>query len=215
MNLLRDKYPVNTVEQVKTASDYFESNITAFDPLERVLITSRLEKKASEFGLNLDRDYIKVYSRPMHKEATESPVVAANAEERKDFAKSKGVDNVKITGKDFKYADMVDKVVKSDADMITKTKSIAQLDKVAGLDAFYDKGLQDPVSMFSSCPFNQEYDAVKIAGDMTNYDLARMPIEKVASCMGEDFASDFTKDRCHAVYSLGVGDKEKFLNLMR
>jgi len=220
MNLIRGKYPVNTAEQVKTAEDYFSQHITAFSPAERMLIAARLDKQASELGVLVDSEWVKTYARPLKKEAACSPDTKSNVTKKKGDAKRLGKEVVKIAGIDRKYSDMIDKIANDKSGMFSKVQALIELDKVAGLDLTYDRagGTMDPVRVFSGSYFNPEYDAVKVAGDLTDYDLRRMaagPLEKVAGIMGDEFSENFAKDPCQAVYSLGVGDKEMFLNLVR
>ncbi len=220
MNLIRGRYPVNTEVQVKTAAEYFATHITAFTPSERMLIASRLEKRANELNTFVDKDWVKTYSRPLKKEAACSPDSDNNLKAKKSDAKRLGAEKVKIGNKEKDYGEMVDKIASDNTDLFSKVQALIELDKLAGLDASYDHagGTMDPVAALCSCRYNNEYDSVKIAGDLTDYDLRRMAsndLEKVASVMGEDFSDNFAKDPCKAVYSLDVGNKELFLNLVR
>ncbi len=62
---------------------------------------------------------------------------------------------------------------------------------------------------------NPEYDAVKVAGDVTDYKLKKLAsdekeVVKIASVMGKDFQNSFMKDPITTVQNLKPMEKEAF-----
>ena len=87
-------------------------------------------------------------------------------------------------------------------------KALEEFDKQSGLMNEYDHTIVDPVmSVFGSLN-NPQFDAVKVAGCATNYDLKKASknpkkIEKVAAMLGKVVAEAFRANPVDLATSLG------------
>ena len=68
-----ERYPIETEEQIKVASDYFTNNLPRFSPSDRVEVATNMKKRAEELGIDLDVPWVSNYSRMMNKQADYSP----------------------------------------------------------------------------------------------------------------------------------------------
>ena len=199
------KYPIETKDQLTKTAAYFDKYIGRFHPAERVKIAATMEKRASDLGVYLDNAWVKNYARSVNDSAPLSPDFTRNIEMRKHAS----------TGE--KTHDLLDKIAEA-----AKTKSgkeIADMlfafDKVANLEYQWDKSIVDPImTVFGSLNY-PEYDAVKVAGDVTNYGLLKMAadvneVAKLAGVMGKDFQGRFIKDPVGSVQALSGVEKTAF-----
>jgi flagellar biosynthesis GTPase FlhF len=86
--------------------------------------------------------------------------------------------------------------------------TLMTLDKEAGIEYLYDREIVDPVMTIFGSLNNPEYDAVKIAGDATQYDLIRTSrdhekLSSIQNKLGEKFASSFRADPIRSISKLG------------
>jgi hypothetical protein len=208
------KYPIETKEQLTKTATYFDKYLTRFHPNDRVKIASTMEKRASELGMYLDNGWIKNYSRAFIKEARISPDFNKNIEMRKHACH----------GKSFKYnentvnvEDLLEKIATKILDNRTYdiVDALFEFDKIAGLEYQWDKTIVDPVMTVFGSLNNPEYDAVKIAGDVTDYKLKKLAsdekeIIKIAEVMGKDFQTSFMKDPVNTVKNLKPTEQAAF-----
>ena len=85
----------------------------------------------------------------------------------------------------------------------------------ANLQYHYDNKLLDPVLTVFGSLVNPEYDAVKIADGLTNYDIIRISkdsnkMEKIAEVFSGRFIDEFKKDPVKSVEALGMPAKSLF-----
>jgi hypothetical protein len=195
---LNNNYPIETAEQVKTASDYFTKYLTRLDPADRVIVSSRLEKRASELSVSLDQDWIINYSRMTKESAQISPTFEWNLGIRKEAA-LKNNSLIKTAGKKVNAAEMLDKIAQlknEGANGQLLVQAIDEFDKLAGLQYQYDSKFPDPIMTVYGNYANPKFDAVKIAGDLTDYDITdasrdEKVLTKIASTFGDHVANQF------------------------
>ena len=213
--VLDRRYPIETEEQLVKAAEYFDKNISRFSPEDRIKIAGRLDKRSAELGVNLDsgRDWIINYTR-MDKSASLSPDFKSSMNMRKEACIRRKVEilagNDKISAESF-----VDGIMKCAANVTPKELMLAvfDFDKKAGLEYLYDREILDPVLTVFGSLNNPEFDAVKIAGDATQYDLVRASRdhEKLSSLkekFGEEFTTKFKSNPIKSIEKLGSVEKE-------
>ena len=194
-----NKYPIETPEQVKIAEDYFTKYFTRLEPADRVIVATNLEKRAEELGMETEEDWIINYSR-MTKEARQvSPTFEANLVMRKEALQEKADDLITIDGKQVRAGDALMKIAEmkvagAHGDVLVQT--IEEFDKTAGIEYAYDNKIVDPVMTVYGNLANPKFDAVKIAGDLTDYDIKRKAndpevLEKIAEQFGKEAAQRF------------------------
>lgn len=214
---LGKKYPLENEGQVKIAVDFFDSFLPRFNYEERVEIAGNIEKRAAELGVDVRRDWIDNYSRALMRPASYSPDFERNMDIRKE-ACVQLKNKVDMRGHSLYTSSMVEKLAasKSEIPCVAMVKAVAELDKMAGLAGRYDADIPDPVITVFGSLVNPRYDEVKVAGDLTNYDLKNMvrndrAMEKVASITSKEFAESFKKDPAGAFNSMKANNQMAFL----
>lgn len=204
------KYPIETKDQLSKTASYFDKYLVRFHPTDRVKIASTMEKRASELGVCLDNSWIKNYSRAVSENPVVSPDFQRNLEMRKHACSDKLISGTSTDT-------FINKIIE-----VSKTAApykvvdlIFDFDKLANLEYQWDKSIVDPVMTVFGSMNNPEYDAVKIAGDLTNYQIKRIAsneqeISKLASTMGKSFQTEFIKDPVGSVQKLGSMEKVAF-----
>jgi hypothetical protein len=199
-----DCYPIETKEQVKTATQFFTSNLVRFSPFERAEIAYNLEKRAEELNIDLDLPWVTNYSRLMKKEANYSPDFSKNMAMRWDMCNNYKVE-AKIGDSLVKAAELIDKLVaeQKTTNPVRMVAAIAEFDKQANLEGHYDNRIMDPVFTVFGSLNSPNYDFIKIA------ECAGKPVgikhlkksaknkrfmSKMSSLMGKDFADGYSKD---------------------
>lgn len=210
---LKDKYPIETAEQVKTAVDYFDKFIGRFAPMDRVTAATNIEKRADDLSVDVDRDWITNYARVMKKEAQMSPDFDRNIEARKQLCQQRHT-TVMAHGEQVKAAELLDRVLEHRDVMpnIVLMKAIAEFDKQASLTPEYDNRITDPVITVFGSLTNPKFDAVKVAGDMTDYDVRSATrnatkMEKVASKFGAKFSEKLKSNPVEAASNLRAPER--------
>lgn len=195
---LKEKYPIDTKDQLIKAAEFFDSNLSKIHPDDRVEVAINLDKQASELKVNLNKPWITNYTR-MEKSAELSPSFKNSMQLRKEACIRNKVKLPETNDGDVIDASgIIDKIVKTSEDYSAKDLlyTIIEFDKRAGLEYLYDDQIMDPyITVFGDIN-NPEFDSVKLAGDSTQYDLIRASRdqEKLASIkdkFGEKFASEF------------------------
>jgi len=194
---LNGKYPIETLEQLTKTAEYVDKFLTRFTPKERVAISVNLEKRAEELGTYIDKDWIKNYSRLTHDHYTVSPEFHKNMELRKHACLNK---KVTINGKELNAVDVLNKI-EGEMDKhgsLIVVDELTDFDKIAGLEYEYDKSILDPIMTVYGSLVNSEFDAVKVAGDVTNYDIKKLAIDPdvinmIAKKLGDKQAKKFFK----------------------
>ena len=204
------KYPIETKDQLTKTAAYFDKYLIRFHPNDRVKIASTIEKRASELGMYLDNVWVKNYSRALNDNAVISPDFGKNIEMRKHACNGTKFNNG-VKAEEFlnKLAEAKDQPAKRIVDMLF------DFDKLANLEYQWDKSIVDPIMTVFGSLNNPEYDAVKITGEVTNYQLKKMASDeqfviKLAPFMGKEFQSSFVKDPVNTVQNLGSIEKLAF-----
>lgn len=192
--MLRNKYPVETVEQVKVASDYVAKHLSRFDPVDRTIMALRLEKRASELGVVVDAPWVANYGRFTNTELCYSPEFNVAMGMRKEAC---GDSVVQSGDKTMSAAELCDHMMKAAESMHPHDMAglISDFDKMAGIDGQYDVRLRDPIFTVCGCESDPFYDQVKIAGVPEKFVVAHLNssegFDKVASVLGESGATEF------------------------
>lgn len=214
---IRNEYPIETEEHVKTAMDYFDKFLTRFPPLERAVIAGNLEKRASALSMNIDSDWVTNYSRMFNKEASISPDFDRNIQLRKD-ACLKGKITVMIGGQKIDACTLLEKVAtlpNEEVPGVAIVKALEAFDKQANLQARYDADIIDPVLTVYGSLINPEFDSVKIACNISNYQAIRISrdqkmMEKVATKFPADFVDEYRKNPIEKLESLNPAEQSLF-----
>jgi len=210
---LKNRYPIETDRQVKTACVYFKKNLHRFSPNDRVTAACNIEKRAADLGVALSEDWVTNYSRPLKEGSPISPDFRRSMEMRKQACLTHKV-KVNVGGKQVEGTGVVEALVKQASDLspLEVLSAVQEFDKLANLEHHYDTLIPDPYMAVFGGYTNPEYDAVKLAGDKTQYDLTRASrtpetLEKVAKSLGKKFADAFGKDPLGTVSALGAAER--------
>jgi hypothetical protein len=207
------KYPIETEDQLVKAAEYFDKHLTRFRPEDRIKIAGQLDKRSCELGVNLNKDWIINYTR-LEKSASLSPDFKSAMKMRKEACIRRSVKI--IAGNDeIKAEAFVDGIIKCANKMSPKELmlSVFDFDKKAGIEYLYDNEILDPVITVFGSLNNPEFDAIKVAGDATQYDLIRASrdrekLAKLQNKLGEDFTSGFKSNPIKSIEKMGRIEKE-------
>jgi len=214
---LKDKYPIETEEHIKTAVAYFDKYLTRFSPMDRAAIATNIEKRADALGVDVDRNWITNYARMLKKDATISPDFVRNMQLRKDACLK---ENIKVTigGQEMDALPLLEKVanLSEETPGIAIVKALEAFDKLANFEYRYDNDIVDPVLTVFGSLIRPEYDAEKVAGDKTNYDLIKMSrkkdvLEKIAATFTQDVSDNFKRHPVDTVKSMSPPEKHLFI----
>ena len=210
---LKNRYPIETDRQVKTACAYFKKNLSRFSPNDRVGAACNIEKRASELGIPLSEDWVTNYSRSLKRGSPVSPDFNRSMEMRKQACSTHKV-SVVVGGRKVEGAGVVEALTKQANDLhpIEILQAVKEFDKMANLESHYDTLVPDPFMTVFGGYTAPEYDAVKVAGSKTNYDVIRASrtpeaLEKVAKSLGKKFADSFANDPMGALNGLGATER--------
>lgn len=214
----QNKYPIDTKEQVKTASAYFNRYMNQFHPAERAAMAVNLEKRASELGVGLDSANVHNYGRSIA--APYSPDFELHMGMRK--AAAKGI-NVLVAGKEVDAGDVMDKVAALKETVLPSAMVdiLSDLDKKAGLEGRYDTHIRDPFFTVFGCNSDPRYNHEKIASDIYITELSEAAqndpafIARLAEAFGQDFADSFKEDPENIYKSMPDPEKEIIVNALK
>jgi len=210
---LKNKYPIETEGQLKTASDYFDKYINRFDATERAVIASNIEKRASDLSVDIDADWIKNYSRITKTASAYSPDFEYNMKMRKEACM---VGNIKIktSNQSLRGEDMIEKISSQKSNISPKdmVNLISEFDKLAGLECLYDDRINDPIFTVFGSSNRSNYDRIKVASGLFDTDIVSASrdkdfIEKVSAYFGEKFAEDFRSKPLNTFTSMSAPEK--------
>lgn len=212
------KYPIETADQVKAAAAFFDENIKRFAPVDRVDIAHNLEKRAFDLGVDLGLEWVPNYSRMMKKNASYSPDFEQNVELRKQACVT-GRIKVKCDGKEVVASKLLEKLAaqKEEVTPLNMVSALAEFDKMANLEYHYDGRLMDPVFTVYGSLNDPQYDFVKLAEGLTDYDLKKAVVKKqvmtkLASTFGAEFVKDFKNNPVEVFDSMPAPEKELIVN---
>lgn len=214
---LNDKYPIETIEQIKTASKYFNTHLERFSPAERVKIAESMEKRAEDLGVDIKSDWIHNYSRMTKTGSDYSPDFEYSMGIRRNICHAHNVE-VKLGDKMVKVAELFDKMVgnKENVAPLKMVASISELDKLANLEYHYDNEISDPVFTVFGCVNNPQFDTVKLAGGISERDVKKASkdkefISKIADIFGKNFADEFQRSPVDIFQSMPNPEKQVIL----
>jgi len=210
---LKGKYPIETEDQVKTASDYFSKYLQRFNPMDRVTAAVNIEKRAAVLGMDINEPWVINYSRVMKKTAQYSPDFEDNIKMRKEAClKTKA--NVSLNNVNLSAVSFLNKIAsqKHELSCIAMMKALQEFDKLAELDQYYDNEIVDPVMTVFGSLNNPKFDSVKIAGDLTNYDLMSASMspekmEKISKSFGQNISERFHIDPIKTASDMGAPEQ--------
>lgn len=216
---LKGKYPIETEEHVKTAVDYFDKYLSRFTPMERATAATNIEKRAEDLSIDMSRDWITNYSRMLKKEATISPDFHRNIQLRKEACEKDGI-KVTIGGKEIDAVQLLEKVATFPDGIhgIAIVKALESFDKLANLEYRYDNDIVDPILTVFGSLRAPEYDAEKVASNVTNYDLIKLSrkkdvLEKVAVAFTQGFADNFRKQPVETFKGMAPPERSLFAEI--
>lgn len=216
---LRNKYPIEDSSMLKLAVEYFDKYLTRFDPADRALVAHSMEKRAAELGVNLDRSWVTNYSRMIKKASEYSPDFAAHMKSRKELCKTA---QVTISGKKHSAVEVLDKLAakKNEMPPVMMVAAIDNFDKLANINPHYDTRIADPIMTVYGSVTNPEYDRVKIATGLYDYDVIRASrnketMEKVASIMGDEIADDMRGNPIETIEAMDPSEQEATINIIK
>jgi len=222
MNIILDKeYVIDTEEQLIKSAKYFNKFLTRFRPEERVKIASLLDKQSQKLGVDLDYGWITNYTR-MFKGAAVSPDLGHGIKLRKEACRRHKV-SMKLAGKNVDSQELLnqlDKYSKANNSPMVIVKGLQDFDKTAGIEYLYDREIPDPIFTVHGSINNPEFDAVKVAGDMTQYDVLRAiknkeVVKEVKVVFGEKTASEFVKNPFQCIKKMRAPERSKLSSIAK
>ncbi len=211
-----NKYPIDTPEMIKMATEYIGKFMSRFPYRDRMAAAVNIEKRAAQLKVAINDAWVTNYARAMKKNAALSPEFAQSIAKRIELCKTAKI-MVPLTETKKTPGDVVLEKIAADSKnlpAIVTFKILEEFDKAASLDRYYDSRIDDPAMAVFGHSHNAEYDAVKLAGEATNYDIKRgitdsNKMEKVASVFGKNFAQEFSENPMKRIESMQ--DPEKVL----
>lgn len=210
---LKNRYPIETDRQVKTACAYFKKNLSRFSPNDRVGAACNIEKRAAELSVPLSEDWVTNYSRAMKPGAGYSPDFNRSMGMRKTACETHRV-QVQVGDKKVNGHEVIENLTKQASELqpLEVFRALQEFDKLANLEHHYDSIVPDPYMTVFGGYTAPEYDAVKVAGDVTDYELVRHSrtansLEKIAQTMGKSFSTSFAKNPIAAIEGLNAIEK--------
>lgn len=200
---LNDTYALDTYQQVKQASAYFDEYRKRMDFEDRHNYCVSLVKRASELNIPVS-DIVRKYG---------SESYASDAEIKVAF--------------DIRRNALVDEASKLILDEIQEKKAelhpdlfcelLSEFDKVAGLQHEYDRYVPDPYySTYGEKEAHEEYSFINGNDMVTEKDLIRFGKtmhKSLDSTFGSDFANEFRKDPLSIFKSLPLTQKKMIMHL--
>lgn len=184
---LGNRYPLDTHEQVKMASEYFSGYGRKFQPADRHTFCTNLVKRASELDIPV-ADVVRKYGSEKYASGAE---LRAAIDTRRQIT-----DHIDKTASALLEEIFTAQGSIPPEDYVTL---LTEFDKTAGLDAFYDKDVMDP--------YYSTYGAEKVAEDkefrdtvdnfhVTGEDLKRLALtpNNLRACFSDDFVDEYCKD---------------------
>jgi len=215
---LKGKYPIETLDQLTKTAEYFDKFLTRFDPKERVMVACNIEKRAEELNTYVDKDWIKNYSRFANNRETISPDFHNNMELRKQACFNKKID---INGTQVDAVMLLNRIegeIDKHGGMIV-VDELLDFDKLAGLEYQWDKSILDPIMTVYGSVVDAEFDAVKVAGDYTDYDIKKLALDAdaisiIAKKIGNRESNKFFKHPIATSKEIGFQGSETIEQLL-
>ena len=204
---LKGKYPIETKDQLVKTAKYFDRFLSSFHPTDRVTASYNMEKRAEQLRVDLEYPWLENYSRAMGSRQV-SPDFEHYVDMRKQACVGKmGGSNVEA---------MLNKIKGNIGDPDRVVDQLFAFDKTASLEYQWDNAILDPIMTVFGSLRNAEYDAVKIAGSVTDYELKKIAcddelIGMIKTAMGAAVARSFLQDPVGTVSKMTSLEKDAFL----
>lgn len=203
-------YPIETEEQVKTAASYFDKYINKFNPSERSIIASSMEKRASELKMSLEgHGWLDNYSR---KGESYSPDFELHMGMRKQACAGK---KIEIDGNKLDAQEVLMKIAskKNDIKPSDMVELLEGFDKRACITYKYDSHMRDPHFTVYGSGANPSFDHVKLACGVSEKKLVAAStkdsfISKIAQAFGKPMAEDMKSNPVSTFNSMPTPEKE-------
>ena len=204
----KNKYPIETAEQVKTASVYFTKHLSSFSPIEKAVVAGALEKRAHDLGISVDVPWAKNYEP----KATYSKDFGTFMGMRKQASAGKKINNVDAVVLLEKIASKKDEMPPSQ--MI---ELLSEFDKRAGIEALYDMTIRDPIHTVygSISPVIEKYAEGITETDLTKSAANETVISKLAAAFGKEMATDFSKSPVGIYESMPEPEKALIADIIK
>jgi hypothetical protein len=193
----KNRYPLDSYSHVELASQYFDKYASAFTPDERREYCLNLVPRADELG-------IKVAD-----EARQYAAVEWGTDEKTAFGYTM---RRQACGDIADFADTLDLLYEKKAEIDPElfAATLAEFDKLAGLDHEYDRSIPDPYASVFGVKIAEEW-SESIGNDyVTEQDLRRLAkigMRALKSTFDEEFAHEFRKDPVAIFKSLPLDQK--------
>jgi len=204
-----NKYPINTPEQIKIAVEYFEEHEKRFDPDHAFEFCNNVHDAASSFGLKI---------------ASEKKIMGYIPDGYSNFLKLAFDNRLSLMSGIYEYGDKDGDAIKlsynrlynsrDDMKPIEFSKKLAHVDKIAGIDAHWDKGtIENP---FKSTFRKISSSMVKVGGRSYSVpQLAKVAeSEKFASVFSTDFVEAFKGSPEDVFNSLPLPEKKLIASII-
>jgi len=216
---LKEKYPIETSDQLEKTAAYFDRYLSRFHPKERMEFATAIEKRATDLHVSLSYPWITNYSRPVLCKSSISPDFERNMDLRKHACLNK---MIVVDSKEVKANDLIDKI----KDSVTKQSSyttvdaVFEFDKLAGLEYQWDKAILDPIMTVFGSLNNPKFDSEVIIGNLTENDLKKIAadkgeIEELKGMFQEHLIRKFIENPKKAIAALNPIEKEAFLKIVK
>ncbi len=176
---LNDKYPINTIEEIRTAEKYFHKYASEFSPSEKHEFSKNLVKRANVIGYEVESPELNKYAGVNGY----NPNLLNQLEYRYSLTNSP---NCRL-----EYANLKDEVNKIHP--LDFSEKLAKVDKISGLDKYYGKRIHDNyAATFSSIKIADKQNSENI-----NYDslLSKDKREKLVSYLGDSFVKNLEENK--------------------
>jgi len=212
----KEKYPLETEEQVKLANDYFGKYLEKFHPVERATIAANIEKRAEQLNMDCGSGWIKNYSRRNNY----SPEFDVHMKMRKEACAGL---KIKIGDKNIDAQEILEKIAsqKSDLSPAKMMYLIADFDKRACVENLYDKRFRDPIFTVFGSSSMPNFDLEKVgacqcpADDLKKAVKSKNVMSKIASTFGEGFTNDFKSNPVGIFESMPKPEQELISGLVK
>lgn len=199
---LNGRYPLDSYEQVKTASAYFDEFGKRFAPEDRREYCMNLVKRAEALGIAISDDAKKYGS------STYAP----------DEEVKLALDARRTLLDDKKLQTALDKLafIRPQMDPELFCLTLGEFDKTAGLEFFYDRDVPDPY--YSTYGFQKEATFSEVIGNtrVTAADLEYLAMKRLPLVKGtfnEEMAKEFQKDPVGIYKSLPLAQRKVLANM--
>lgn len=205
----KQKYPIETMEQVKEAAAYFGKYLSMFHPAERAAAASCIEKRACDLGVTLDAPWISNYSKTASRPY--SPEFELHMGMRKEACKGR---RITVAGKTFAADEILEKIAskRDTAKPSEMVDLLSDFDKTAGIEGQYDRRIRDPFfTVFGQSGITKtSCDEVTLAAAAKNEKIAN----DLTSTFGHDFVKDFKQNPSEMYHAMPAPEQEAIKDII-